>query len=169
MEGDSVVDIGYHYVACGANGLPLVSNTNGLPDYVADANGNGLVDTGEIPWTAPPVITVPPVSQTVQLSSNASFSVTATGMYLTYQWYFNGTTLLTGATNRLLTLANVQSANGGTYSVVVSNPVGAVTSTVVGLQVITSEPANVTMPAGGGGGSERFGCGARSGHLHLVV
>jgi hypothetical protein len=40
------VDIGYHYVATDTNGIPLDSNGDGIPDYIEDANGNGL----EIGW-----------------------------------------------------------------------------------------------------------------------
>ena len=50
VEGASVVDIGYHYVATDPNGVPLDSNSDGIPDYLEDANGNGLVDSGEIDW-----------------------------------------------------------------------------------------------------------------------
>jgi hypothetical protein len=50
VEGDSIVDIGYHYVATDTNGIPLDSNSDGIPDYLEDANGNGLVDSGEIGW-----------------------------------------------------------------------------------------------------------------------
>ncbi|HXD00550.1 MAG TPA: Ig-like domain-containing protein [Verrucomicrobiae bacterium] len=42
-ETNSTVDIGYHYVALGTNGLPLDSNGNGIPDYLEDANGSGLI------------------------------------------------------------------------------------------------------------------------------
>ena len=52
-ETNSIVDIGYHYVALGANGLPLDSNGDGIPDYLEDVNGNGIVDNGEIDWQAP--------------------------------------------------------------------------------------------------------------------
>jgi hypothetical protein len=41
-------------VACGTNNLPLDSNGDGIPDYLEDANGNGLVDSGEIAWTNVP-------------------------------------------------------------------------------------------------------------------
>ena len=49
-ETNSIVDIGYHYVATDAYGNPLDSNDDGIPDYLEDANGNGLVDSGEIGW-----------------------------------------------------------------------------------------------------------------------
>jgi parallel beta-helix repeat protein len=52
-ETNSVVDIGYHYVALDTNGLPLDTNGDGIPDYLEDANGNGFVDTNEIPWSLP--------------------------------------------------------------------------------------------------------------------
>ena len=44
------MDIGYHYVATDAYGNPLDSNGDGIPDYLEDVNGNGLVDSGEIGW-----------------------------------------------------------------------------------------------------------------------
>jgi hypothetical protein len=47
------VDIGYHYVAVNANGQPLDTDNDGLPDYLEDANGNGLVDSGETNWQDP--------------------------------------------------------------------------------------------------------------------
>jgi len=40
-ETNSIVDIGYHYVATDAYGNPLDSNGNGIPDYIEDTNGNG--------------------------------------------------------------------------------------------------------------------------------
>jgi hypothetical protein len=49
-ETNSVVDIGFHYVALGTNGLPADLEGDGLPDYLEDANGNGTVDSGETSW-----------------------------------------------------------------------------------------------------------------------
>ena len=40
-ETNSIVDIGYHYVATDAYGNPLDSNGNGIPDYVEDCAGTG--------------------------------------------------------------------------------------------------------------------------------
>ena len=50
VEGTNTVSIGYHYVAVDANGNPLDTNGDGIPDYLEDANGNGLIDSGEIGW-----------------------------------------------------------------------------------------------------------------------
>jgi alpha-tubulin suppressor-like RCC1 family protein len=55
--------------------------------------------------------------------------VTATGtLPLSYQWYFDGTNQLTGATNSVLTVTDVQLANVGQYSVVAANPEGSAVS-----------------------------------------
>jgi parallel beta-helix repeat protein len=59
-ETNSVVDIGYHYVALDANGLPFDTNTNSVPDYLEDSNGNGIYDVGEPgTWNASVDGTVP--------------------------------------------------------------------------------------------------------------
>jgi hypothetical protein len=49
-ETNSIVDIGYHYIALDTNGLPVDSNADGIPDYLEDANGDGWVDNGEKTW-----------------------------------------------------------------------------------------------------------------------
>ncbi|HEX3718234.1 MAG TPA: hypothetical protein VH595_09710 [Verrucomicrobiae bacterium] len=50
IEGTNIVSIGFHYVAVGANSLPLDNNGDGIPDYIEDINGNGMVDSDEIDW-----------------------------------------------------------------------------------------------------------------------
>ena len=50
VEGTNTVSIGYHYVATDTNGIPIDTNGDGIADYLEDANGNGLVDSGEIGW-----------------------------------------------------------------------------------------------------------------------
>lgn len=49
-EGDSVVDIGYHYVATDQYGNPLETLTNNAPNYIVDANGDGLPDWWELQY-----------------------------------------------------------------------------------------------------------------------
>jgi len=48
-ETNTVVDIGFHYVAT-LNGVPVDTDGDGIPDYLEDANGNGSVDSGETNW-----------------------------------------------------------------------------------------------------------------------
>jgi len=85
----------------------------------------------------PPVI----VSQTPDTATaygfTTTFSVAATGYQPQYQWLFNGDAMA-GATNSSLALADVGDANSGTYSVVVTNLVGAVTSAPILLSVYTA-------------------------------
>jgi len=47
-EASSTVDIGFHYVATDSNGNPIDTNDDGAPDYIADTNGNGFQEFGEI-------------------------------------------------------------------------------------------------------------------------
>jgi len=78
---------------------------------------------------------VGPLSQTVQVGSQAFFSVSASGASpLSYQWHF-GTNVLAGATNQHLVLNNVQASQAGTYTVTVTNAQGAATSQPVTLNV----------------------------------
>src|SRR5213083_2967785 len=69
-------------------------------------------------------------------SSDVCSSDLATGAPpLFYQWRFNGQDRA-GATNNTLVLTNVQTANQGIYTIVVTNQAGA-TSAVARLYVVT--------------------------------
>jgi len=130
-ENNSTVDIGYHYVATDTNGNLMDSNGDGIPDYLQDANGNGLVDNGETNWGL--AILTQPASQAVLPGTNVTFSLVAGGISpLNYQWYF-GTNLLSGMTSSTLNLTNVQAINLGNYSVLVTNVTGSLTSSVATL------------------------------------
>ena len=125
VESNSIVTIGYHYVAVGTNGNPL-ADTNGIPFYIEDA---GSTNQG-------PIIVTQPQSQTNTWGSNVAFSVTATGMApLYYQWYYNGASALVGATSATLTLNNAQYSQGGLYSVIVTNFYGTATSANASLTI----------------------------------
>jgi len=50
-EAATQVDIGLHYAAVGSDGKPLDSDTDDIPDYLEDKNGNGTTDTGETSFT----------------------------------------------------------------------------------------------------------------------
>ncbi|MGC8742402.1 MAG: lamin tail domain-containing protein [Verrucomicrobiia bacterium] len=47
-EGNSIVDIGYHYVACGEDNRPIDSDNDGFEDWYEDTNGDGLYNSGDI-------------------------------------------------------------------------------------------------------------------------
>jgi hypothetical protein len=101
----------------------------------------------------PPVITQSPTNLTVCASQSATFSVTATGSPLTYQWRFFTTNILAGATNDSYTVANALVTNAGNYDVVVASPGGSVTSAVAVLTVwvepvISPNPASRTNVGG---------------------
>jgi len=48
-ETNATVDIGYHYVATDQYGNPLDTYTPGVPNYIVDAQGNGM-DTNGLPY-----------------------------------------------------------------------------------------------------------------------
>ena len=92
-----------------------------------------------------PVITSQPQSQTLACGSDATLSVTATGTGpLAYQWICNGSDL-PGATSSSLTLSDLQFTNAGLYKVLVSNPVGTVTSSTAVLNVVPPAQAPVDL------------------------
>jgi uncharacterized repeat protein (TIGR01451 family) len=101
----------------------------------------------------PPTITNQPTNQTVAAGGNANFQVNVSGTApLAYQWWFNGTNAV-GLNTNALTLANVQSSQAGSYSVVITNSAGSVTSAVATLMIgtppgITQQPSNVTVIQG---------------------
>ena len=81
-----------------------------------------------------PAITTQPTSLDVAPGNTATFTVTATGTTLIYQWKKGGTDI-PGATSSSYAISNTTSANDGVYSVVVSNSAGTVTSSNATLTV----------------------------------
>lgn len=111
----------------------LVSNSAGT------ALSDGALLTVIVP--EPPQITTAPASQSVLLGASVTFNVTATGTApLAYQWKFNGTDIA-GATGTSYTIPQAQLANDGSYTVVVTNIAGSVTSPAAVLTVnLPTEP-----------------------------
>jgi phospholipase/lecithinase/hemolysin len=75
-----------------------------------------------------PTITIQPRNQTASLFADVTFRVAIGGTPpFSYQWRFNDADL-TGKTNAILTVTNVQRTNAGNYGVIVTNLSGSVTS-----------------------------------------
>jgi hypothetical protein len=75
-----------------------------------------------------PILLVQPVGTNVPPGSFVMFCVVASGTEpLSYQWRKNGANI-PAATNECFTIASVDLADGGTYTVVVANELGAVIS-----------------------------------------
>jgi uncharacterized repeat protein (TIGR03803 family) len=100
---------------------------------------------------SPPHITAQPAGQTRVAGMTAMFTVGALGdQPLFYQWQKNGTNLtdggnISGSTTSTLTLASVTVANGGNYSVIVSNTIRAVSSDKALLTVVPITPPSASM------------------------
>ena len=162
-------------VARPAPGLTLssVQPTNGGSYTVVVTNTAGSVTSAVAVLTVlvPPAITAQPTNLSVVEGANASFSVGGVrDAPLSYQWQFNGADIA-GATGTSLTLTNVQPTNGGSYTVVVTNTAGSVTSAVAVLTVLVppSITAQPDQPERGGGANASFSVTAHPGQRRSVT
>lgn len=103
---------------------------------------------------SPPVIVTQPGDKSVFAQSNTNLSVEVTGTIpMAYQWFFNGAPLA-GATDYSLVLTNLSNAASGVYSVLVTNALGAITSSNANLVVnspiptILQQPQDLTLEQG---------------------
>jgi polygalacturonase len=139
--------------------LTNVQSTNAGAYSVIITNSAGSITSSVVMLTVllPPGIATQPANQTVEIGQNASFTVSATGTApLSYHWYFDTNTVLTASTNATLTITNAQSTNAGGYSVLITNSVGSITSSVATLTVtstavapsITTQPTNYSATVG---------------------
>ncbi|MBK7712899.1 MAG: hypothetical protein IPJ37_19655 [Bacteroidales bacterium] len=132
--------------ASATSGNLTVLGTNACGDGIVSASYPVTVNTA-------PAITTQPTNQTTCEGTSVSFSVTATGTGLTYQWR-KGAVNIGGATSATYTIAAPIVGDAGSYDVVVSGTCApAVTSSAVTLTVntapaITTQPTNQTTCAG---------------------
>ena len=128
-----------------ANYSVTVNGICGTP--VTSGNAALTVDT------APAITAQPAASQALCEGVPASFSVTATGTALTYQWRKNGVNI-GGATAATYTIPSIVTADGATYTVVISGtctpPVTSNGSvlTIRELPEVLANPASQTVCAG---------------------
>lgn len=112
-----------------------------------------FIASGEIGTTPQFASQATPQTAVIGGSVTLGVTVTATGP-ITYQWKRNGVNI-PGATDATLTLTNVQAAQGGNYSVVVSNLLGTITSNAAPLTIdSTPRLINVSCRAFAGAGDD---------------
>lgn len=137
----------------GTNQFVRVSNDTGE----TETNAYVMADAVRFVYSAvqgiAPTFVTEPVSQTVNQTSNVTFTVQATGTgTLVYQWRFNNEPI-SGATGTSYTRTNVQPSHAGNYAVVVIHDDGSAISSNAMLTVnspptITTQPTNKTITAG---------------------
>ena len=92
-----------------------------------------------LPWSAPS-ITSQPQSLTVTTGSIATFTVSATGKPTpTYQWFKDNVEII-GATSNEYTIQNVTESDYGTYTVIITNSYGNITSNPAALLPMNPTP-----------------------------
>ena len=124
--------------------------------FVVITNLAGSITSSVVTLTVnvPAFITNQPVSQALVQGQSTTFSVGAGGTAnLSYQWYFNGAQMGGGSSSSALSLNSLTTNNAGSYTVVVNNNYGTVTSAVATLTVyvppaITSQPTNQALVLG---------------------
>ncbi len=99
----------------------------------------------------PPFIVTPPAGRRAGIGARVDFSAVLGGSIpLAYQWLFNGTNSIPGATDAVLHLVNVQPAQAGRYSVAATNAFGSVTSPPALLKVdalVVTNPTEANLRA----------------------
>jgi alpha-tubulin suppressor-like RCC1 family protein len=144
------------------NGLGILGATNasltltnvfpmqsGAYSVVVSNNYGAVVSSEAVLNVSPFQITTQPQSQAVLGGTNVSFVVDVTGSSpFNYQWQYNATNIVGATNSNLLLLANVAPSDSGTYSVVISNSYGMLTSAPAILSVapfaISSQPLSLS-------------------------
>jgi len=135
--------------------LNPVTTNNAGNYYVVITNGDGSVTSSvaTLATAVVPSITQQPTNQSIVLGNTAVFSVVVSGTGpFSYQWCSNSVSIV-NATNATLTLNTVQTNFAASYSVIVTNVVGSVTSSNAMLTVLippsfTKQPTNQSIVLG---------------------
>ncbi|MGA0799150.1 MAG: hypothetical protein ACO3P5_01770 [Steroidobacteraceae bacterium] len=118
-----------------------------LRAYAINPGGFAVSQAATLTVSAAPAITIQPVSQTLVAGDPLLLGVSATGGNLQYQWQRNGVDI-SGATSRVLRLEAISSDdNAATFSVIVRNAQGAVTSANATVTVISADPLELPKAA----------------------
>jgi len=128
------------------------NNAGSYTVTVTNSAGSVTSDAAILTVTSKPIIITQPQSQTVNEGASVTFSVSATGNGLSYQWKKDGS-VISGATQASYAIASVKPVDAGSYTVIVSSAAGYVTSdaailTVISKPIITTQPQSQTVTEG---------------------
>ncbi|MCB1226593.1 MAG: immunoglobulin domain-containing protein [Verrucomicrobiales bacterium] len=139
----------YNNAATGVGGSTLLNNQQmdqATRDYFANA-------TNAIGWWPLPTIVTHPSSQSTSPTQMVTFTVAATApIALTYQWQKDGSNIA-GATSATYTINSAVAGDAGSYTCIVTDNAGSVTSNAATLTVslapyFTTHPATQTVTSG---------------------
>ncbi|MGZ4963710.1 MAG: immunoglobulin domain-containing protein, partial [Limisphaerales bacterium] len=125
---------------------------------VSNAAGTATSTDATLAVASVPTISGQPQNATGAIGTSATFSVTASGAPLTYQWRKNNVQIndggdFVGTTTSILTVSPIAVGDVASYAVVVSNSAGSTTSssatlTLSGTVSITGQPSSQAVSAG---------------------
>jgi hypothetical protein len=151
ISGAQTATLSVSGISAGDAGSYSVFVTNGVGDFAQSSSATLSLLTD-------PIITGQPQSVTTNFGDTATFQVTVGGTSpFNYQWHKDGVDLtdggnITGSQSNVLTITGVAGADGGNYSVTVTNALGSVDSATAALTVldpyVSAQPVSVTTNAG---------------------
>ena len=126
----------------------LTVNSTGLVTAISVGNAtisatvNGVTGTSSgitVTASGPAITQEPPASETLLAGATLTASVANIGSPpFVYRWYFNNSAnLISVSASPTLTVSNLQKAEAGSYTCVVSNEVGTATSSALNLTIIS--------------------------------
>ncbi len=116
---------------------PVIGDAGSYTVVATNASGSATSSAATLALGSPPTITTQPAAVSVNVGGSATFSVVATGTApLTYQWQKNSVNI-GGATSASYAINPVQTIDGASYRVVVTNALGSATSNAATLTVGT--------------------------------
>jgi hypothetical protein len=142
---------GYGIVLQNADTL---EGSNNVAGYFATATNTGLLLLQTSLSNVAPILLTQPAGGNFKPGSKIQFSIQAIGsLPLSYQWRLDGTALtnggrISGATMATLTISNEEIYDAGSYSVVVSNTNGVITSSNA-ILAIQAPGVTITSPKPG--------------------
>ena len=150
--GSGFVNVSNNAIYSGATTGTL--NVAGAPanldgyQYRVLVNGSCTPPTSDVvalTVNTPPVITAGPAGATKCVGEQATFSVTATGTDVTYQWKKNGTNI-PGATSSTFSVSSASIGDAGSYTVQVSGVCGDPVTSAAAVLVVNQAPALTSQP-----------------------